>query len=301
MVRGPCRATSIARVVGLAEAAGVVLAGGRSSRMGRPKADLEWHGSTLLHRTTALLARTVGGPVLVVAAPGQDLPELPPRVEVVADPVEGLGPMRGLATGLAALDGRSPAAFVCSTDLPFLHPALIRRVLRGFAGPEADTVDVVLPVARGYRQPLAAGYRTALAGLVEELLGEGDLRPGMLFRHCRVAQLDDAALLAEPDLARNDPGLDSLVNVNEPDDYAAALARPAPEVVVERFGALAGGGQRGPRSVRAASLGAAAAAVGITLDRHIVAAVNGDQMTRDPRLPLVPGDTVAFLSADAGG
>ena len=268
--------------------------------MGRPKADLEWHGSTLLHRTTALLARTVGGPVLVVAAPGQDLPELPPRVEVVADPVEGQGPMRGLATGLAALGGRSPAAFVCSTDLPFLHPALIRRVLREFAGPGADTVDVVLPVARGYRQPLAAGYRTALAGLVEKLLGEGDLRPGMLFRHCRVTQLDDAALLTD-ELARSDPGLDSLVNVNEPDDYAAALARPEPEVVVERFGALAGGGQRGPRSVPAASLGAAAAAVGITLDRHIVAAVNGDQMTRDARLPLVAGDTVAFLSADAGG
>ena len=238
-------------MVGLAEAAaGVVLAGGRSSRMGRPKAALEWHGSTLLHRTTALLARTVGGPVLVVAAPGQDLPELPPGVEVVDDPVEGQGPMRGLATGLAALGGRAPAAFVCSTDLPFLHPALIRRVLRGFADPE---VDVVLPVARGYRQPLAAGYRTALAGLVEKLLGEGDLRPGMLFRHCRVAQLDDAALLADPELARHDPGLDSLVNVNEPDDYAAALARPEPEVVVERFGALAerrtAGTAHGPRGV----------------------------------------------------
>jgi molybdopterin-guanine dinucleotide biosynthesis protein A len=72
-------------------------------------------------------------------------------------------------------------------------------------------------------------------------------------------------------------------------------------VVVERFGALAGGGQRGPRRVHAASLGAAAAAVGIALDRHIVAAVNGDQMTRDARLPLVTGDIVAFLSADAGG
>ncbi len=53
--------------------------------------------------------------------------------------------------------------------------------------------------------------------------------------------------------------------------------------------------------MRAGSLGAAAAAVGITLDRHVVAAVNGDQMTRDPWLPLVPGDTVALLSADAGG
>ena len=266
--------------------------------MGRPKAALEWHGSTLLHRTTALLARTVGGPVLVVAAPGQDLPELPTGVEVVADPVGGQGPMRGLATGLAALGERAAVAFVCSTDLPFLHPALVRRVLRGFVDPE---VEVVLPVARGYRQPLAAGYRTSLAGLVEKLLGEGDLRPGMLLRHCQVTQLDDDALLADPDLARNDPGLDSLFNVNEPEDYAAARTRPEPEVLVERFGALASGGQRGPRTVRAASLGAAAAAVGITLDRHIVAAVNGDQMTRDAYLPLVAGDTVAFLSADAGG
>ena len=187
---------------------------------------------------------------------------------------------------------------MCSTDLPFLHPALVRRVLRGFA--DRDT-QVVLPVARGFRQPLAAGYRTSLAGLVEKLLGEGDLRPGMLFQHCRVTQLDDDSLLADPDVARHDPGLDSFVNVNEPEDYAAALARPEPEVLVERFGAFASGGQRGPRSVRAASLGAAAAAVGITLDRHVVAAVNGDQMTRDARLPLVAGDTVAFLSADAGG
>lgn len=70
---------------------------------------------------------------------------------------------------------------------------------------------------------------------------------------------------------------------------------------MERFGALASGGQRGPRTVRAASLAAAAAAVGIALDRHVVAAVNGDQMTRDPHLPLVPGDALAFLSADAGG
>jgi molybdopterin-guanine dinucleotide biosynthesis protein A len=266
--------------------------------MGRPKAALEWHGSTLLHRTTALLSRTVGGPVLVVAAPGQDLPELPPGVEVVADPVDGQGPMRGLATGLAALGERATVAFVCSTDLPFLHPALVRRVLRGFADP---ATDVVLPVARGYRQPLAAGYRTSLAGLVEKLLGEGNLRPGMLFQHCQVIQLDDDALLADPDLARDDPRLESLVNVNEPDDYAAARTRPEPEVLVERFGALASGGQRGPRTVRAACLGAAAAAVGITLDRHVVAAVNGDQMTRDKRLPLVAGDTVAFLSADAGG
>ena len=134
------------------EAAGVVLAGGRSSRMGTPKAALEWHGSTLLRRTLGVLARVVDGPVLVVRAAGQALPALPARVEVVEDPAEGLGPLQGIAAGLAALAGQAEAAFVASTDLPFLHPEFVRRVL-GALGPD---VDVALPQARGYPQPLAA-------------------------------------------------------------------------------------------------------------------------------------------------
>jgi molybdopterin-guanine dinucleotide biosynthesis protein A len=53
--------------------------------------------------------------------------------------------------------------------------------------------------------------------------------------------------------------------------------------------------------VRAATLAGAAAAVDLALDRHVVAALDGDRITRDPELPLATGDTVAFLSADAGG
>ena len=282
---------------GVDVAAGVVLAGGRSSRMGAPKSGLEWHGSTLLYRTAALLGRSVSGPVVVVRAPGQDLPELPAGVAVVDDPVEGLGPMQGIAAGLAAVADRAPAAFVCSTDMPFLHTAFVRRVLRGIAA----EVDIVLPVARGFRQPLAAGYRTALAELITKLVAEGDLRPGMLFKHCRVIQLDDAELLADTALARYDADLDSVVNINTPEDYAQARDRLPSEVTVQCFGALAGGGRRGARSIRAATLGEAANAVDLALDRHVVAALNGDQITRDSRLPLVAGDSVAFLSADAGG
>ncbi|WP_214365247.1 NTP transferase domain-containing protein [Pseudonocardia sp. H11422] len=283
-------------------AAGIVLAGGRSSRMGAPKAALEWHGSTLLRRTVALLSRTVDGPVVVVRAPGQDLPALPARVEVVEDPVEGLGPMQGIATGLAAVAGRAPIAFVCSTDLPFLHPAFVRRVLRGLADTDiGPAVDVVLPVARGFPQPLAAAYRTALAELVAELVADGRLRPAMLFQKCRVARPDDAELLADAGLARLDPELDSLVNVNAPEDYDAARRRPAPEITVQRYGALAGGGHHGPQLVRAGTLAAAADAAGLVLDRHVVAALNGDQISHDAELPLVAGDVVAFLSADAGG
>jgi len=278
-------------------AAGVVLAGGRSSRMGEPKADLEWHGSTLLYRAAAILKRTVAGQVVVVAAPAQELPDLPGGVAVVEDPVEGRGPVQGLAVGLAAVAGLADAAFVCSTDLPFLHPAFVRRVLRAVT----DGVDVVLPVARGYRQPLAAAYRTGLADLVTRLIDEGNLRPGMIFKHCAVTRLEDDDLLADPALATLDPDLDSVLNVNTPEDYRAARDREPPEDAVECFGALARGGTHRPRAVRAATIGTAAAQVGLSLDRHVVGALNGDQVTKDGRLPLVTGDTVSFLSADAGG
>ncbi|MGH3824888.1 MAG: NTP transferase domain-containing protein, partial [Pseudonocardiaceae bacterium] len=109
--------------------AGVVLVGGRSSRMGTAKAALEWHGSTLLRRTLGVLTRSIEGPLLVVRAPGQPLPEIPSPAQVVEDPEEGLGPLQGVGAGLTALAGRAHAAFVCSTDLPFLHPAFVRRVL----------------------------------------------------------------------------------------------------------------------------------------------------------------------------
>jgi molybdopterin-guanine dinucleotide biosynthesis protein A len=276
--------------------AGIVLAGGRSSRMGAPKAALEWHGSTLLRRTAGILARVADGPVVVVRAAGQALPELPPAVEVVDDPCEGLGPVQGLAAGLAAVAGRAEIAFVCSTDLPFLHPAFARRVLRAVA----DGADVGLPVARGYPQPLAAAYRTTLAAVAERLVREQRLRPAFLFDECTVTRLDDAALRADPILAALDPDLDSVLNVNEPADYEAARARPAPEVIVQRFGTLADG-HRGPRTVRAATVAGAAAAAGLALDGHVVAALNGDQITRDGEVPLAAGDTVFFLAADAGG
>lgn len=279
--------------------AGIVLAGGRSSRMGTAKAGLEWHGSTLLRRVTGLVARAVDGPVVVVRAPGQALPALGTEVEIVEDPHEGLGPLQGLAAGLAATAGRAEAAFVCATDLPFLHPAFVRRVLRELE-PDGG-VDVGLPVARGYPQPLAAAYRTALAPAVARLVTAGRLGPAFLLDECTVARLDGAALLADPVLGALDPDLDSVVNVNTPAEYEAARARPAPEVTVQRYGVLAAKGQGGPREVRAATLAGAAAAVGVMLNRHAVAALNGDQTTRDGELPLAAGDTVAFLAADTRG
>ena len=276
--------------------AAVVLAGGRSSRMGAPKAGLEWHGSTLLRRVAGLVARGVDGPVVVVRAPGQDLPRLPPSVEVVEDTAPALGPLEGMATGLAALQDRAAHAFVCSTDLPLLHPAYVRAV--GRAG---HSVDVALPVVDGHRQPLAACYRTSLAGRARELLGQGRARPAFLLEGADVRLLDEPELLADTALAKADPQLRSVQGVNTPEELQSLRELPAPEVLVQRFGVLASGGEHGGRTVRAATLAAAAQAVGLVLDRHLLAAVNGDQTVRDGGLPLAEGDVVAFLSADAGG
>jgi molybdopterin-guanine dinucleotide biosynthesis protein A len=282
----------------MADAAGIVLAGGRSSRMGTPKAALEWHGSTLLRRVVGIVARSVEGPVVVVRAPGQALPALPSGVEVVDDAREGRGPLQGLAAGLAAVGATASAAYASSTDVPLLHPRFIRRVLSALD----DDVDVVLPHVGGFPHPLAAAYRTDLLPEIDRLISEDRMRPAFLFEACRVRRLDTAALLQDPALAALDPDLDSVLNLNEPGDYDDARARPAPEVTIQRFGALRRSGDgRDPLLVRAATLGEAADAAALTLDEHIVAALNGDQITRDPETPLATGDTVAFLSADAGG
>ena len=115
-----------------------------------------------------------------------------------------------------------------------------------------------------------------------------------------MSRLDEAALKDDPVLAALDPGLDSVVNINEPDEYRTARSRPAPEITVQRFGVLANG-HRAPEVVRAATVAQAAAAAGVEFGGHVTAALNGDQITRDGQTPLATGDMVFFLSADAGG
>jgi molybdopterin-guanine dinucleotide biosynthesis protein A len=206
--------------------AGIVLAGGRSLRMGTPKAWLDWHGTPLLAHVVGLVARGVDGAVVVVRAVGQELPPLPEGTRIVSDAREALGPLQGIATGLAALAGSAELAYVSSTDAALLRPAFVRRVL---AGIEPD-VEIVLPHARGHRQPLAAAYRVALAARVDALLERGLAKPGFLFERSRTRIVDDAWLLADPALALADPGLASLENLNDPAAYAAALALPANEL-----------------------------------------------------------------------
>ncbi|MGI8801808.1 MAG: molybdenum cofactor guanylyltransferase [Solirubrobacteraceae bacterium] len=271
-----------------AAAAGIVLAGGGSARMGTPKAALEWHGSTLVHRVAGILLRALAGPVVVVRAPGQPLPRLPAACEVVEDARADRGPLEGLARGLAALAGRAEVAFVASTDLPLLHPAFVAAVVHWLG----DGDDICVPVLHDRPQLLAAAYRTAVAPEIDGLLAADRLRLGLLVDCCRVRRLQAGDLLAEPRLAAADPGLLSALNLNRPEDYAAARALPAPEISVRRP-------PGGAEVVRAATLARAAATVGLVPDRGpIVATLNGRPAGEDPQLPLAAGDELVFAAQE---
>src|SRR5688500_6745473 len=95
---------------------GLILCGGESKRMGQPKAWLPFGPELMLQCVVRLVGEAVA-PIIVVAAPGQDLPPLSEAdgcVWVLRDEVKGRGPLEGLAAGLAALRGRADAAYVSS-------------------------------------------------------------------------------------------------------------------------------------------------------------------------------------------
>ena len=191
---------------------GLVLCGGRSTRMGTPKPWLPFGPETMLERIVRIV-REVVEPVVVVAAPGQRLPDLPAGVRILHDEEPDLGPLGGLAVGLSALSRDVDAAYVTSCDVPLLRPAFVQRMID-----ELGAHELVIPRDGDYHHPLAAVYRTALAERVRRLVAERRLRPVFL--------LDEAdARIVEVDALRDvDPGLDSLRNVNRPEDYRAALA-----------------------------------------------------------------------------
>src|ERR1051326_5390008 len=110
------------------QTAGIILCGGQSKRMGRPKAWLPFGDEVLLQRVERIL-RAVVQPIVVVAAPDQDIPSLPGDVTVVRDAERGRGPLQGLAAGLGALAGRADAAYVSSCDVPLLGAEFVRRLI----------------------------------------------------------------------------------------------------------------------------------------------------------------------------
>ena len=205
---------------------GIVLCGGHSSRMGLPKASLPIGQETMLERVVRLVAEVVE-PVAVVAAPGQSIPELPDHVLLARDRREDRGPLAGLEAGLAVLSGHVEAAYATSCDVPLLVPGFLRSMIELLA----DN-DAVVPVDGDFYHPLAAVYRTSVLDEVTNLLARDQLRPRFLFDTVRTRRVEVAELRSA------DPDLDTLTNLNRPEDYLTALKKlglKAPEEVVAQL------------------------------------------------------------------
>jgi molybdenum cofactor guanylyltransferase len=189
---------------------GVVLCGGKSTRMGTSKAMLPFGPETMLQRVVRLLSEVVS-PIVVVAAIDQDLPQLPSSVIVTRDENEGLGPLEGLRAGLKALPNTVDAAYVTSCDVPLLETGFVRQMID-----LASDYDIAVMEIDGFTHPLSAVYRRATLPSVDDLLANNRLRPVFLFDAAKTRRV-------KPEEMTSDPGLRTLRNLNTREDYERAL------------------------------------------------------------------------------
>lgn len=178
---------------------GVILAGGKSSRMGRDKARLELGGVSLFDKMAATLRSVVPRVIIAGDRPdlaGPDLSYFPDRY-----PGSALG---GLYTGLA--EAGTSFVFVSPCDLPFPKADVIRTLLDQRSG-----YDVVVPRTRGGLEPVFAVYGRNCLGPMQEMLERNHYRIYDFYPRMRTLELDMSDFPADWER--------SLWNVNTLDDY----------------------------------------------------------------------------------
>lgn len=188
-----------------------MLCGGKSTRMGTPKATLPFGPETMLQRVVRLLG-TVVSPIVAVAATDQVLPELPREIIVTRDEREARGPLEGLRAGLRALPDSIDAAYVTSCDVPLLVPGFVTRMIELLG----DNAIAVMEI-EGFPHPLSAVYRRETLPQVESLLERDKLRPVFLFDAVRTRRVRPEEMVSA------DPQLRTLRNLNTREDYLEAL------------------------------------------------------------------------------
>lgn len=187
----------------------VIMAGGDSRRMGRDKASLVLGEQTLMQRVAEIMQVVFPQVVVSVRTPRADI-----ALPQVRDGFSDLGPLAGLCAGLDyASQNGVPWIFAVATDMPFLRPALIEQLANYRSG-----VDAVVPLVDGHPQPLAAFYSIDALPAVRALAtGEGKRSLRAALERLQVAYVHAA------DLMTADPGLDSFVDLDTPEDLAKAI------------------------------------------------------------------------------
>jgi molybdopterin-guanine dinucleotide biosynthesis protein A len=185
--------------------AGIVLAGGRNSRMGgRDKAFLQVNGETVFSRTLNLL-KSCFEQVVVVSNRPEKYAEF--DVDVTSDEMPGLGPLGGLHAGLGRV--RTPYAFVTACDMPFLRLEPIRFLVSHLRHQEA-----IVPRWAGDIEPLHAIYATALRPRIAEAVSSGSRAIRDFLPQVRVHYVAES-LMADVDGAE-----EAFRNVNTPEEAA---------------------------------------------------------------------------------
>lgn len=197
----------------------VVLCGGKSSRLGIDKTQLDFKGHTFLEQVVAQVAQ-VCGQVVVVGDTDLSFHVLPDDVWLARDEEADKGPLEGIRVGLEQLAGGKDGinqcefAFVTSCDVPLLKPELIRYLFE-----QLKQHAAVVPVQGDRVFGMTAIYRTDRYVEIEKRVQADQLRVSDL------ATALDARLLKADSLREIDPDLDSLTNVNSVDDYRNLLGR----------------------------------------------------------------------------
>ena len=196
---------------------GVILAGGRSRRLGRDKAVESLGGQPLIRRVIERVEAVTADIVVVVAdaVRGNDLP-LDVRRRVVWDVYPGKGSLGGIFPDLSA--AKSDWGLVVACDMPFLNRQLLEYMLS-----RREDFDAVVPLPGAYPEPTHALYSKACLPYIEARLRANDLKISRLYREVQVNYLTEEAI------TRFDPELRSFFNINSPDDLAKAQALVAVE------------------------------------------------------------------------
>ncbi len=202
---------------------GIVLAGGRSTRMGRDKAAILFGAETLLERAVRIVGEVADDVIVVAQGGGAPLVHrsatreggLGLPVRVVHDPIENLGPLAGIAAGLSA--STSDLNVIVACDMPLIRPAVLRRLVALLG-----EADICVAVVDGQASPLCAVYRSPVAGVARQLLAGGERRVMALLDWVQTARVE-AAMFRDLD-----PDLDSFVSCNTPEQLEAAALKCRP-------------------------------------------------------------------------
>ncbi len=191
----------------------IVLCGGKSSRMGQDKASLPFGPERMLQRVVRIIIEVIDPTqIVVVAASEQILPELPPQVIVTRDERPNRGPLEGIAAGLRSMPNCVEAVYATSCDVPLLIPRFVTMLFE-----RLGNSDIAVPYDGQYHHPLSAVYRPRVLAVIESLLASDRLRPRFLFDQVAITEVPVEELHAV------DPTLSTLMNLNHPEDYQAAL------------------------------------------------------------------------------